>query len=84
MIQPMVFGRFCKDSGKPQGAGEMVSIKTTPAATMFARRRRLAGSSNNFIWPVLIFSLKSDSSSGRDAETGADCIHRAALFASAF
>jgi len=57
----------------------MVSIKTTPAATMFARRRRLAGSSNNFIWPVLIFSLKSDSSSGRDAETGADCIHRAAL-----
>lgn len=43
MIQPMVFGRFCKDSGKPLGAGEMVFIKTAPAETMFVRKRRLAG-----------------------------------------
>lgn len=55
----MIFGRFCNDSGKPLDAGEVVFIKTALAETMFVRKRRLAGSSNNLSRTVLIFSLKS-------------------------
>lgn len=58
--EPGVLEGFCRYPGKWQGAAAMVFIKTAPTVITFVRKkRRLAGSSNNFSRPVSICSLKS-------------------------
>lgn len=67
---------LCRYPGKPQGAAATVTIKTAPTGVMFARKKRsLAGSSNNFSWPVLICCFKSVWLQARERHWKRDWLH---------